>query len=731
MAVMLSQTKIDRHFSLRFLNIAVLTFGACLISNLVSYGAEPPMLVWPASAIAVAAAWRFGPVMTLAAAFGAFCWATVTHQQWVIALTALAVCIVGPLACRAIMLRFVDWKPIESSLDRAIAFTGAVLLVCAPINALIVCLGRPWFTGQWPALTHIGIGWWLIDSLGQLLLVPIVLLWFDRLGKAPPRFTVYRGVFAFSLLIAIASLGLAALQLPFYAHACLFGLFPLYAFLSLRAHSLKVHLTLLVSALPVLAARAAAHRFLPNETNNLDASVIVFSAMIIAMLLHAVAIDRRKALNQAAQQAREDLSTGLLNDRGLLHELSEILSNPNRRAFGLIGVHLTNFESLTDLCGNLQAQSMEKSIANGLRKIPTAALVARVSAGRYVLLVDSPEVNQVRTLAREAYALMTSQVFPIDNGVLRMSASMGGLQVDDKSIVTAEECLTALADAQAVAASVREPQLFVEPLSQTMLDARRSHQARLEEIRDAIRSERVELYAQPIVQLRNPVTRISYEILCRMRTRDGNLIMPTEFLPLAKQAQLSVTLDRVVIQKTFEWLGKRREQLEQTHKCSINLSGITMSDPSIASFIFKQRVLHDIPAGRIVFEITESEAIRNPAAATVLVDSLKAEGFGIALDDFGTGLATFEYLKRFAIDYLKIDGSFIRALKANSIDEEIVRATIRIARHLGVVTVAEHVHQQSALDLVTALGVDSVQGALYGMPKPLAEMFTVSESVPV
>jgi EAL domain-containing protein (putative c-di-GMP-specific phosphodiesterase class I)/GGDEF domain-containing protein len=714
----------------RFAVIALLTFVLCLVSGLVSFGAQPALLVWPASAIALASVWRFHPVMALAAALGAVCWAIVTHQQLSIALTAAAVCICGPIGCNFILKRFAEWKPVDNGLDRAIRFTGAVLLVCSPINALVVTLARPFFSGDWPAQAHIFLGWWLIDSLGQLMLIPVFLSWIGLNGKLRASLEFYAGFFAVSVVAALASLVFASVKLPFYAHASLFVIFPLVALLALRPDSRKVHLSLLLCILPVLAARAAQHRFLPNDVTSLDAAVISFSAMIIALLLHALATDRRQAFSKAASQAREDLSTGLLNDRGLLHELSESLANPKRQPFGLIGVHLSNFDSLSDLCGSLQAQHVEQSIAAGLRKIPTASMIARLSAGRYVLLVDSAEVNRVRTLAREVYVLMTSQTFPTENGVLRLSASTGGLQVDDRSVITAEECLTALADALSVAASVREPQLFVEPLSQTMLDARRSHQSRLEEIRDAIRSERVELYAQPIVQLRNPVPRISYEILCRLRSHDGKLIMPAEFLPLAKQAQLSVTLDRIVIQKTFEWLGKHREQLEQTHKCSINLSGITMSDLGIASFIFKQRVMHEIPAGRIVFEITESEAIRNPQAATRLVDSLKAEGFGIALDDFGTGLATFEYLKRFAIDYLKIDGSFIRALKANSIDEEIVRATIRIARHLGVVTVAEHVHQESALELVTALGVDSVQGALYGMPRPLMEVFTQKQALP-
>jgi EAL domain-containing protein (putative c-di-GMP-specific phosphodiesterase class I) len=153
-----------------------------------------------------------------------------------------------------------------------------------------------------------------------------------------------------------------------------------------------------------------------------------------------------------------------------------------------------------------------------------------------------------------------------------------------------------------------------------------------------------------------------------------------------------------------------------------------MSDGTIAGFIREQRALHGIPAELIVFEITESEAIRNPAAASRLVDDLKAEGFGIALDDFGTGLATFEYLKRFPLDYLKIDGSFIRNLTTSPIDEEIVLSTVRVAQRLNVRTVAEHVHSREVLDRVTELGIGHLQGNLIGSACPLAELFRTASS---
>jgi EAL domain-containing protein (putative c-di-GMP-specific phosphodiesterase class I) len=270
---------------------------------------------------------------------------------------------------------------------------------------------------------------------------------------------------------------------------------------------------------------------------------------------------------------------------------------------------------------------------------------------------------------------------------------------------------------------VRDPQLFVEPLSQTTIDARRAHQEKLEHIREAIREQRFEVYAQPILDAESTPQRMSYEVLARLRDAAGGIMKPPEFLPLAAQAQLTVALDRGIIRSVFSWLSMNPEALARTHKCSINLSGLTMSDGTAASYIAEMRAMFQIPAEKIVFEITESEAIRNPGAASRLVDQLRADGFAIALDDFGTGLATFEYLKRFPIDYLKIDGSFIRNLITNPIDEEIVLSTIRVAHRLNVRTVAEHVHSQDIYDRLVALGVDHLQGDLMSRPRPLAELF--------
>jgi EAL domain-containing protein (putative c-di-GMP-specific phosphodiesterase class I) len=579
---------------------------------------------------------------------------------------------------------------------------------------------------------HLFMGWWLIDALGMMLVAPALLAWFDEgLAEAEPGGSSTTLLDAPAVLLTLAvvagSLMLSAFGQATYAHALLFFYFPIVAWTSVRMPERATALSLFATAVPLLAVRGYQVSAAGADASRaLEGAVLVLCAVVVALLLQAVAADRRYALARVARQARQDLTTGLLNDRGLLAELGERLVSPTRSNYGLIGIHVGNFDTVHDLCGPIQALQLEQSAALLLMRQPGALQAARLSSGRFALLVGADTVAQVRALAREVYSALNGQVYKAEHGSIRLQASVGGLLIDRHVLINSEDCLLSLSDAMAIAASVRDPQLFVEPLSQTMIDARRSHQGKIEHIREAIREQRLEVYAQPMVDPEAPEGMVSFEVLTRLRDRDGTLIRPPEFLPLAVQAQMTVALDRGVIQKVFGWLAANPEALARTWKCSVNLSGLTMSDGTIAGFVREQRALHRIPPEKIVFEITESEAIRNPGAASRLVDDLKAEGFGIALDDFGTGLATFEYLKRFPLDYLKIDGSFIRNLVTNPIDEEIVLSTVRVARRLNVRTIAEHVHNQDIYDRLRTLGVEYVQGELIGTAIPIEALFAAA-----
>lgn len=724
--------------AVRCLHAAGLSLLLCAVAQLISAGSAWKLLIWPSAAVGFAFAWYHGLRWLPVAAAGAGLWALAATQDPRYALILGAASMLGPWQAIRLLRRLADWKPPEYRLDSVSRFLAMSLLVSAPINALL--FGGLVYTFQIAPLHQYGVAQlllsaWLADVLGMLLVCPalLALLRPARLAADEEEVAADAASPRFSILTVLVVLGIAALAYVLhrlgqghYAGLVLFAVFvPMIWAAASQATGRADAYTLLLAGLPLLASRAYAvtdtHGAGFGET--VSVSLLLCCAVLAAQLLQALAADRSLALVRMSRQARQDMSTGLLNDRGMIAELTDRLASPNRPRYGLIGLYISNYDAIHDLCGTVEAMQLEQATAQLLIQQNGTQLAARLSAGRYTMLIHAETVAQVRTVAREIYTQLSGQVFQTEHGSIRLQCHIGGLLLDPNSQISSEDCLSALSDAQAIAASVRDPQLFVEPLSQTMIDARRAHQKKIEHIRDAIRNDRIELYAQPLIDPEAPSQMRSYEVLTRLRDKDGQLIRPPEFLTLASQAQMSVPLDRGVIRLAFEWLAANPEALALTWKCSINLAGATMSDDTIADFIREQRANNAIPAAKVVFEITESEAIRNPAAASRLVDDLKAQGFGIALDDFGTGLATFEYLKRFPLDYLKIDGSFVRNLMTNPIDEEIILSTVRVAKRLKLRTVAEHVHNAAIYERLTDLGVSYLQGDFFGKAMPLAEMF--------
>lgn len=724
--------------AVRCLHAAGLSLLLCAVAQLISAGSAWKLLIWPSAAVGFAFAWYHGLRWLPVAAAGAGLWTLAATQDPRYALILGAASMLGPWQAIRLLRRLADWKPPEYRLDSVSRFLAMSLLVSAPINALL--FGGLVYTFQIAPLHQYGVAQlllsaWLADVLGMLLVCPalLALLRPARLTADEEEVAADAASPRFSILTVLVVLGIAALAYVLhrlgqghYAGLVLFAVFvPMIWAAASQATGRADAYTLLLAGLPLLASRAYAvtdtHGAGFGET--VSVSLLLCCAVLAAQLLQALAADRSLALVRMSRQARQDMSTGLLNDRGMIAELTDRLASPNRPRYGLIGLYISNYDAIHDLCGTVEAMQLEQATAQLLIQQNGTQLAARLSAGRYTMLIHAETVAQVRAVAREIYTQLSGQVFQTEHGSIRLQCHIGGLLLDPNSQISSEDCLSALSDAQAIAASVRDPQLFVEPLSQTMIDARRAHQKKIEHIRDAIRNDRIELYAQPLIDPEAPSQMRSYEVLTRLRDKDGQLIRPPEFLTLASQAQMSVPLDRGVIRLAFEWLAANPEALALTWKCSINLAGATMSDDTIADFIREQRANNAIPAAKVVFEITESEAIRNPAAASRLVDDLKAQGFGIALDDFGTGLATFEYLKRFPLDYLKIDGSFVRNLMTNPIDEEIILSTVRVAKRLKLRTIAEHVHNAAIYERLTDLGVSYLQGDFFGKAMPLAEMF--------
>jgi EAL domain-containing protein (putative c-di-GMP-specific phosphodiesterase class I) len=219
-----------------------------------------------------------------------------------------------------------------------------------------------------------------------------------------------------------------------------------------------------------------------------------------------------------------------------------------------------------------------------------------------------------------------------------------------------------------------------------------------------------------IQPLQKPEPGAHFELLLRMRDEAGKIVAPDNFIAAAERYGLTPAIDRWVIENALRWLVSEADERERLAMCSINLSGQSLGDDKFLPFVIDQFHRSGIDASKICFEITETAAIASFAQANRFIQALKELGCRFALDDFGTGLSSFGYLKHFPVDFLKIDGSFVKEILHDPIDREMVRSINEIGHLTGKLTIAEFAENVEIINMLRNLGVDYAQG--YGIASP-------------
>jgi Amt family ammonium transporter len=237
-------------------------------------------------------------------------------------------------------------------------------------------------------------------------------------------------------------------------------------------------------------------------------------------------------------------------------------------------------------------------------------------------------------------------------------------------------------------------------------------------ITSAVEEDRLELYFQPIIGIKQAdgECRGHYELLLRMRDESGGLVAPDQFIPAAERYNLMSTLDRWVIHKALSELADCSSDVEARYTIAINLSGTSLSEDRFLEYVINELEAQKLPKGAICFEITETAAISNLARVVHFMQTLKRLGCKFSLDDFGSGLSSFTYLKNLPVDYLKIDGQFIRNVADDTVDESMVRAIREVGHAMGIETIAERVETRQVLEKLGSLGVEFAQGYYIARP---------------
>jgi EAL domain-containing protein (putative c-di-GMP-specific phosphodiesterase class I) len=237
---------------------------------------------------------------------------------------------------------------------------------------------------------------------------------------------------------------------------------------------------------------------------------------------------------------------------------------------------------------------------------------------------------------------------------------------------------------------------------------------RIVEINHAFDEQRFELHQQSILSLNQPESGNFCEVLVRMLDETGAPVLPDIFLPTAERYNLVTQLDTWVVNATLDWLV-----LSPEVRCSINLSGRSVADEKFLKFVLQAIESNNIDAGRVCFEITETAAIQNMTKANYFIAQLRERGCYFALDDFGSGLSSFAYLKSLPVDFLKIDGFFVRDMVDDRINFELVKSINDIGQVMGKKTIAEFVENDETLEALKEIGVDYAQGFAIARPQPI------------
>lgn len=440
--------------------------------------------------------------------------------------------------------------------------------------------------------------------------------------------------------------------------------------------------------------------------------------VVLAQLLNAVSVERADMLAREQRLARSDPLTGLGNERWLTEQLD--VAHRAGEGGALLAIRLEDMAGAGDLLGATAANALETGLAGELAAVRPGG-AARLGPGLYAVLMPGSTPEQARALAVTLHAGIEGRVVRGDGEQVVLRPTLALVETGTRP---AAEVLLAMQLALAIAATRTGLRLHVADTPGELVRVRRELLREQEQVKQALQERRLVLYAQPIVPLHGRNEPVHAEILVRLQQPDGSVLPPGAFFPAVERANLSGTLDRYVISELLAWLAAQRDSLRPIGKCAINLTGWSVSDPDLLPFIAGAIREAGVDPACLCFEITESQAIASRETAQRLVTGLRELGASVSLDDFGTGLASFDYLKGFPFDYLKIDGSFVRHLPDSNVDQAIVGAVTQVARTMGLRTIAEFVENDAVLACLRTHGVDYAQGYGVGRPVPLAELFS-------
>ena len=446
-----------------------------------------------------------------------------------------------------------------------------------------------------------------------------------------------------------------------------------------------------------------------NASGNVTGGVLVF---------HDVS-ESRELNRRLSYAASHDVLTELVNRSEFENRLKRALNSARAQetSYALLYLDLDQFKIINDACGHNAGDQLLQQLGALLKsKIRWRDTLARLGGDEFGVLLEGCTIDEAVRTAEVLRELVADFRFIWEERTFRLGVSIGVVPIMPNTDDVAS-LMTAADSACAAAKDAGRDRIYCYEENDIDLMKRRKEMQWAARITNALEENRFEMYRQTIQPLQSGLdSGAHYELLLRMRDESGQIVSPELFINSAERYGITPQIDRWVISNVFRWLVSEADERERLALCSINLSGRSLADEKFLPYVIEQFKTSGLNGSLICFEITETAAIASYSQANRFIHALKELGCRFALDDFGTGLSSFGYLKHFPVDFLKIDGSFVREIIHDPIDREMVRSINEIGHLTGKRTIAEFAENQEIITMLRGLGVDYAQG--YGVDKP-------------
>ena len=426
---------------------------------------------------------------------------------------------------------------------------------------------------------------------------------------------------------------------------------------------------------------------------------------------------------EVQHHANHDPLTGLVNRREIERMLEQSLQHVHAHGglHALCYINLDHFKLVNDTVGHAAGDRMLRAVAAQLTQaVRDGDWVGRLGADEFALFLADASQDEARQAVQRIMRDLGHDPESFADGLPRLGCSVGIVEVNAQAPDVS--WLMGAADSACYAAKqAGRNRIHCYNEDRLALEDRRAEAERLRVASQAISEGRMVLHAQRIARVGDP-DHVHYEVLVRMRDRDGTLHGPAAFIGAVERYGMGMALDRCVLSMLFQHLQSCPEHVRQLHLCNVNVSAQSIADPTFLAYVVDLLERNRALARRLCFEITETAVISNLVQARGFIDAVKGLGSRIALDDFGSGMSSFGYLRQLPADLLKIDGSFVRDMMEDPVSRAAVRAIAALGSELGMDVVAEWVETAEVAAELAQLGVTGLQGHAIARPVPLEQL---------